>query len=145
MLTDLAQSKAELVDVSETWRAIEPLDPSFRPLGRRLLMKLTGLKAWNDAVSVGLKLTKFESGDRQVFETIATAANATGQHKLAAGMLQNAKSLGTTEALERFRPALRVRRDFSHPARSRFSADGADDFFAFCFEPYGLRRHARRS
>lgn len=97
-LVDLATSKAELSDHIAAWRELTPGDPSFRALGRHLFTRLAHLHETSEALSIGLRLTTVESGDRSFFAAMASLARGVGQTRLATTMRLRAAEGAQTSA-----------------------------------------------
>lgn len=92
-LLDLVRSSAHLSEILSSWQELEPTDPGFKTLGRRLLVQMNKLKIWHEAIPVGLKLAKLDAGDRIVLENLAIAANGAGQRKFASGIIESVQKL----------------------------------------------------
>ncbi len=88
-LADLAESSKELSDIESSWAKLESANENWKPLGSKILKKWVQLRAWDKALSLGLKISEGDRYDRGLYRTMVVAAYRSGQKQMALGLLEN--------------------------------------------------------
>lgn len=92
-LAGLAETAANLAKARAIWLKLGIEESIWRPLGHGLLAKALKLSAWDEALTIGLKLSRQGSGDRALFEALVIASYRAGKRSLSLGMLDHALRL----------------------------------------------------
>ena len=87
-LTELADSADELKVIRERWLQQDANEEGWKLLGHTLLEKLTSIHAWDQALSVGLKMSELQKTDRKLFKSMIVAAFKAGHDSIAQGLIE---------------------------------------------------------
>jgi uncharacterized RDD family membrane protein YckC len=127
-LADLAATSKELGKIKKAWQTLPPGE-EWRYLGLHLTNKFNALRAFDQALDVGLKMVDSERFDRQLYKSLVVSAFRSGHAQMALGFLQN---------IQRFDEPLHVTELFK-PQRVPASTD---DFTAVSQELLSKRKGA---
>jgi uncharacterized RDD family membrane protein YckC len=116
-LAELAGSPEELKVIRDRWMQQDSSEEGWKLLGHTLLEKLGSIHAWDQALSVGLKMAEFQKTDRTLYKSMIVAAFHAGNQSVAEGLIERFSKMQTQMQSQAVGPQSRL------PA----SADGYDD------------------
>ena len=87
-LADLARSVNDLAPIRQRWAELSDRSDSWRGLGLKLVQRLGSLGAWNEALTLGLKILEPQNLDRQLYRLLIVSAYRAGNEQLALGFLE---------------------------------------------------------
>ena len=101
--------------IRERWMQQDSSEEGWKLLGHTLLEKLNSIHAWDQALSVGLKMAELQKTDRTLYKSMIVAAFHAGNQSIAEGLV------------ERFAKMQTQSQAMGPQSRLPASADGYDD------------------
>lgn len=98
-LTEIASSPTELAEVRDSWSQSDPTQSGWGFLGRRLMERYNALKAYEQSVSVGMKMAEHDGIDRLAARSMIVATYRSGQAWRATSFLEKVGELPKFETL----------------------------------------------
>lgn len=98
-LAEIASTPQELAAVRDSWSQSDPSQAGWGFLGRRLMERYNALKAYEQSVSVGMKMAEHDGIDRLAARSMIVATYRSGRHWLTTSFLGKVGELPQPESL----------------------------------------------